>query len=105
MFFADLWCMTLLNNNNTLNNQLTLSEPLHHLFDAVTAIAVQGYDESRRVIYWNKGSESLYGFTREEALGHKLEDLIIPAPLKTEVIDGIKIGLTRVKKYLLLKLP
>jgi len=76
--------------SNLLNEQFTLNDPLHHLFDVVDSIAVQGYDENRRVIYWNKGSELLYGYTTEEALGQQLEDLIIPQPMKAPVIEGIK---------------
>lgn len=50
------------------------------------AISVQGYDEERRVIYWNVGSELLYGYTKEEALGKKLEELIIPQSMRALVI-------------------
>jgi diguanylate cyclase (GGDEF)-like protein/PAS domain S-box-containing protein len=53
-------------------------DSIHQLFDAVEAISVQGYDEERRVVYWNIGSELLYGYTEAEALGKKLEELIIP---------------------------
>lgn len=53
-------------------------DSIHQLFDAVKAISVQGYDEERRVVYWNVGSELLYGYTEAEALGRKLEELIIP---------------------------
>jgi len=74
---------------NFFNHQLVLNDPLHQLFDAVDTIAVQGYDENRRVIYWNKGSELLYGYSNEEALGQKLEDLIIPPQMKATVIGGI----------------
>jgi len=73
----------------SLNHQLAINDPLHHLFDAVDAIAVQGYDENRRVFYWNKGSEQLYGYTSKEALGHKLEELIIPESMKAAVVDGV----------------
>lgn len=72
-----------------LNHQFIINDPLHYLFDAVDAIAVQGYDENRRVIYWNKGSERLYGYTSEEAFGEKLEDLIIPHSMKPPVVEGI----------------
>lgn len=67
-----------------------VNDPLHHLFDAVDAIAVQGYDEDRQVIYWNKGSELLYGYTSMEAVGTKIEDLILPEPMKEPVKAGIK---------------
>jgi diguanylate cyclase (GGDEF)-like protein/PAS domain S-box-containing protein len=72
--------------NSSLSHQYVINDPLHQLFDAVHAISVQGYDEDRRVIYWNIGSELLYGYTKEEALGKKLEDLIIPAPMRKMVI-------------------
>ena len=52
-------------------------------------IAVQGYDEQRRVTFWNAASEKLYGYSREEALGKKLEDLIIPDGMKAEVIRAV----------------
>jgi diguanylate cyclase (GGDEF)-like protein/PAS domain S-box-containing protein len=81
--------MVLVKNANPLNHQYVFNDPLHHLFDAVKAIAVQGYDENRRVIYWNKGSELLYGYTSDEALGQKLEDLIIPTEIKGPVVDEI----------------
>jgi len=69
-----------------LANQYMLTDPLHHLFDAVETISVQGYDENRNVIYWNKGSERLYGYKKEEALGKKLEALIIPEAMCKFVI-------------------
>ena len=61
-------------------------ESIHQLFDEIDAISVQGYDEERRVIYWNIGSEILYGYTEEEALGKKLEELIIPEYMREFVI-------------------
>ena len=52
-------------------------------------IAVQGYDRDRRVIFWNRASELLYGFTRAEALGQLLETLIIPPPMREGVVAAI----------------
>lgn len=57
------------------------------LIESLPAIAVQGYDEARRVIYWNKASEALYGYTSEEAIGQQLEDLIIPEEMRPVVVD------------------
>ena len=76
------------NNIHTLAHQYVVNDPLHQLFDAVNAISVQGYDEQRRVIYWNKGSEVLYGYTKSEATGKKIEDLIIPSDLREAVVAG-----------------
>ena len=59
------------------------------LFEDVPNIAVQGYDRQRRVVFWNTASERLYGFSREEALGRPLEELIIPPEMRPGVIDAI----------------
>lgn len=55
-------------------------------FDQTAQTAVQGYDRQRRVIYWNAASERLYGWRVNEALGRLLEELIIPAPMRDEVV-------------------
>ncbi len=41
-------------------------------------IAVMGYDESFTVRFWNLGCEQVYGWSRAEALGHSLLELIVP---------------------------
>ncbi|MFO8003628.1 EAL domain-containing protein [Thioalkalivibrio sp.] len=58
---------------------LRLSEQrFRGLFEEVANIAVQAYDQDRRVIFWNGASEALYGYSRQEAMGQRVEDLIIP---------------------------
>lgn len=69
-----------------LINRAATRDAIHQLFDAVDAISVQGYDEDRRVIYWNTGSKILYGYSEAEALGKKLEDLIIPEHMRESLI-------------------
>lgn len=56
------------------------------LVEGLPNIAVQGYDRERRVVFWNAASEALYGYTRAEALGRRLEDLIIPTGMRDGVI-------------------
>lgn len=53
-------------------------------------VPVQGYNRDRAVVYWNFASESVYGYSKAEALGRKLEDLIIPETLREEVVRGIQ---------------
>ncbi len=60
------------------------------ILNDIENVAVQGYDKERNVIYWNRASELLYGYSEKEALGRKLEDLIIPEQMKENVILGIK---------------
>lgn len=61
-----------------------------NIFENVDMIAVQGYGEDRRVVYWNPASVHLYGFTQEEAMGELLENLIIPEPMHDLVKAGHK---------------
>ena len=61
---------------------LRLSEQrFRSLFEEVANIAVQAYDQDRRVIFWNRASEALYGYSPEEAMGQRVEDLIIPTAM------------------------
>jgi len=65
-------------------------ERLRNLFERVEKISVQAYDASRRVIFWNKASEALYGYSAEEALGRRLEDLIIPPGMRALTVAAIE---------------
>ena len=60
-----------------------------HIMDDSATISIQGYNEHHNVIYWNKGSELLYGYTKEEAIGHTFESLIIPDNIKNNVTTSI----------------
>ncbi len=59
------------------------------MLEEIPNISVQGYDQNRRVIFWNTASERLYGYCRDEALGRLLEDLIIPPPMRDVVIQAV----------------
>ncbi len=56
---------------------------------AVDDVAIQGYDADRRVFYWNDASADLYGFSSEEAMGRRLEDLIVPESAHAFVVGEI----------------
>ncbi len=59
------------------------------LLEDVDMVAVQGYDDNRRVTYWNRASEQVYGYTQSEALGRLLEELIIPEPMRADVVRHV----------------
>ena len=59
------------------------------LFERTPRIAVQGYDRDRRVIYWNQASTQLYGYSMQDAMGKRLEELIVPAPARRHVVAAI----------------
>src|SRR5271157_3629623 len=52
----------------------SLREQANLLDNAHDAISVR--DLENRIIYWNKGAERLYGWTSDEVVGKKVEDLL-----------------------------
>ena len=55
------------------------------LLDNTPEISVQGYEADGTTFYWNKASEILYGYSKAEAVGKSLLDLIIPPPMRDDV--------------------
>lgn len=49
------------------------------LLQNIPSVAVQSYDASGIIHYWNKASERFYGYSAKEAIGKNVIDLLIPA--------------------------
>ena len=60
------------------------------LLDKIPLVSVQGYAEDGTTNYWNQASEHLYGYTKNEALGQKLTDLIIPPEMREGVREAMR---------------
>jgi len=60
------------------NYHETNEQRFRALLDQMPTIAVQGFDAERRINYWNRQSEALYGYSAEEAKGRKIEELMMP---------------------------
>ncbi|MBU1248310.1 MAG: PAS domain-containing protein [Proteobacteria bacterium] len=56
----------------------------HSVFESLP-LAVHGYDERGRTVFWNTDCEALYGFSRKEALGKTFMELFIPDHSQAEV--------------------
>ncbi len=54
--------------------------------ESITNIAYFNTDLDRKIINWNKTCEILFGYKREDAIGQKLEDLIIPDYLAEQFV-------------------
>lgn len=73
-----------------IESKLVESEQrFREIFEKIPVISVQGYNREREVIYWNEASEKLYGYSRSEALGQKLDNLIIRDEDKESMISAI----------------
>jgi PAS domain S-box-containing protein len=59
------------------------------LMNVLPNISIQGYDKDRKVIYWNRQSEVLYGYSEKEARGRRLEELVIPDDMRDQTITDI----------------
>ena len=69
--------------------QLRLSEAKFSGIVSISADAIISVDESRRITLWNDGAEKIYGFSRAEAIGMPLDDLV-PERLRTRYVDGFE---------------
>ena len=65
-------------------------ERFRYLLNDLPFMSVQGYRADGTTVYWNRGSEILYGYTAEEALGKNLLDLIIPPEMKEDIKQAVR---------------
>ncbi|WP_462270144.1 ATP-binding protein [Desulfobacter sp.] len=83
--------ITQLIENLILIKHITESEErFRNVMENVDAVAVQGYGLDGTTQYWNKASERLYGYTRQEAIGCSLLDLIIPPEIRNDVAEEMR---------------
>ncbi len=52
-------------------------ERLTYIINNTPNVAIQGFDMDGRVLYWNKAAENIFGWTKEQALGKTLDQLIL----------------------------
>jgi PAS domain S-box-containing protein len=56
---------------------------------ATSIDAIVSIDHEGLVLEWNAAAERLFGFTRVEVLGRRLDNLIVPAPLQDKYLSGL----------------
>lgn len=65
------------------------NERFRKVLDGISNVSVQGYGLDLTTHYWNKASESIYGYTAKEAIGKNLLDLIIPEHMREGVLAEV----------------
>jgi len=62
-------------------------QQVRNILDNAPALAMQMYDERGRVLFWNRASEQLYGYTAEETVGETLDALIFTSDEQAEFLQ------------------
>jgi len=74
-----------------LKNKLFLSEvKFKRIIEDVPNVAVQCFSRERVVKFWNHASELIYGYSKDEVIGKKIEDLIVFEEDKEDVVNLIE---------------
>jgi PAS domain S-box-containing protein len=79
------------------NNQLEhkRNEKLYHdILDSIPGLAIQYFGSDRRIVKWNIHNVLMFGYSKEEAVGKKVEELLYPKELRNEFIHKIDSWLT-----------
>jgi PAS domain S-box-containing protein len=61
-------------------------QQVRNILDNAPSLAMQMYDEQGRVLFWNRASEQLYGYTAEEAVSETLAALILTPEQQREFV-------------------
>lgn len=65
------------------------SKRFRQLLERLPRIAARSFNRNHQITFWNKACEQLYGYTAAEAIGCKIEDLIVPERLRPDAGDMI----------------
>jgi PAS domain S-box-containing protein len=52
-------------------------EKYHSIVNNMPNVAIQSYNSAGRILYWNKASETMYGWRQEEVRGKSLEEIML----------------------------
>lgn len=61
-------------------------ELIRSVIESSPRVAIQGFDRSGRIHFWNAASQRLYGWTPQEAIGREVGELIADAGAQRELV-------------------
>ncbi|MCX7926338.1 MAG: PAS domain S-box protein, partial [Fimbriimonadales bacterium] len=64
-------------------------QQVRDILENAPTVAMQMYDERGRILFWNRASEQLYGFTKEQAEGKTLDALIFTPEEQQEYLQNL----------------
>ena len=65
-------------------------QQVRNILENAPSLAMQMYDEQGRVLFWNRASEQLYGYTAQEAVGKTLDALIFTSDEQAEFLQLLR---------------
>jgi len=74
--------------NKLLSTNLVDNNRLHSIIDTALDAIIQ-IDQTGRVINWNFQAEMIFGWTKDEAIGQKIHELIIPARYQQQHLQSL----------------
>ncbi|RLG16557.1 hypothetical protein DRN63_04050 [Nanoarchaeota archaeon] len=70
--------------------KLVLGDKILSLLPEYTKDAVVVVNSDGRIVYWNKSAEEMFGFSKSEALGRKIWELIVPKEFIEPKVKGFR---------------
>ncbi len=76
-----------ISERENMANALKRSEELYHSLYDNSPLAFGVWDKEFRIVDWNKKAEKLFGWSKEEILGQRFVDFLVPAKVKETITD------------------
>jgi PAS domain S-box-containing protein len=83
-------------NQHNLELDLKRNERRYHeILDSIPDLAIQYFDKDRRITEWNIHNILMFGYSEEEAIGKRVEELLYPEEMRNTFINKVDSWLTQ----------
>ena len=65
-------------------------ERLRSMIQSAPLVAIQSFSRTGEVLYWNKASQKLYGYSSSQVVGRRIKDLLLPLSDVREFVKMIE---------------